>query len=500
MRHVVESRRAQIHDEHAGGRMNSETLPPPYPFGAFYLLIKDAAEEVWRNTQAPDAMIAMEFLADMAVATQSLYDVRLPTGQIRPLSSNFVVIAESGERKSGVHSRVAKPLYDFDVRMMRKYEFDLAEYELENRIWKSVEAGLQKQITKLTQDGEEIDELREKLSAHAANKPLKPRARRIMRQNVTERALMDALEGDGESVAFISDEGEVIIKGGALNQMGVLNKAWDGAPMLTMDRSDGVSVIACNVRVTLSYMVQRQVFKELLDRRGVVMRGSGHWARYLIGCPTSTQGTRFTYRLDKEWVHLPKFHERMRELLDEFERRLDAGITERTVLEFADDAIPRWIEMTNQTETMLQPCGYMHDIKDFASKALEIAARIAAILHVFSRQEGTITVDTLNRAIAIVEWHLHEFKRIFSPAAIPQEQRDAQVLEHYLFVNYWRRGFTFAQKNLVLRNGPVRPASRLDAALACLITQQRVRIGVGQKRERYINLNPQYFSAIPPGI
>lgn len=88
----------------------------------------------------------------------------------------------------------------------------------------------------------------------------------------------------------------------------------------------------------------------------------------------------------------------------------------------------------------------------------------------------------------------------FSPAVIPQEQRDAQVLEHYLFVNYWCRGFTFAQKNLVLRNGPIRPASRLDAALAYLFAQQRTWISTGPKRERYINLNAQYFSAIPSGI
>lgn len=476
--------------------MNFEATPPPYPFGAFYLIVKDAAEEVWKNTQAPDALIGMEFLTDMAVPVQGLYDVRLPTGQVRPLSLNSLVVAESGERKTGVHNLVAEPLYAFDAGRIKKYETDVHQYELENRIWKSVDAGLRRQITKLTQEGQPIDDLCRQLSELAVNKPVKPRARRIMRQNATERAIMDALEGDGESIAFISDEGEIIIKGGALNQTGTLNKAWDGAAMLTLDRSDGVSVVVCNPRVTVSYMVQRQVLKELLDRRGDVMRGSGHWARYLIGCPASTQGTRYTYHLDKEWRHLPKFHERMRELLDEFGRRVDAGVIERTTLEFCDDAIPRWIEMTNYTESMLQPWGYLHDIKDFASKALEIAARVAALLHVFSKQEGKISVDTLNRAIKIVEWHLHEFKRIFSPATVPQEHRDAQVIEHYLFVNYWCRKFNFAQKNLVLRNGPVRPASRLDAALECLIAMGRVWIGVGPKRERYINLNAAYFGSL----
>ena len=466
------------------------TSPRRYPIDAFYLIIRDAINEVWTNTQAPDALIAMEFLTDMAVSAQGIYEVRLPTGQVRPLSLNLLVVAESGERKTRVHNLVAKPLYEFDTSRMKKYKDDLAKYEQEHRIWKSEGAGLHRRITKLTQEGESIEEPRIQLSAHNARKPIKPRARRIMRQNVTERALMDALEGDGESIAFVSDEGEVIIKGGALNQTGVLNKAWDGAPMLTLDRRDGVSVVVRNPRVSVSYMVQPKVFKEMVDRRGDVMRGSGHLARYLIGCPVSTQGVRFTYSLNDEWIHLPKFHERMHELLDEFGRRVDAGEVARTTLEFSDDAVARWIVIANHIEQMLQPNAYMHDIKDFGSKALEITGRIAALLHVFSRQEGKISVDSLNRANAIVEWHLHEFKRIFSPqSVVSQIQTDAQTLENYLHSQYRCRGFTAAPKNAVLRNGPLRPRQRLDAALDYLCAMNRVWIVVDAKRKRYIQFN-----------
>lgn len=476
--------------------MSFEIVPPPYPLGAFHLIIKNAADELWRNTQAPDALIAMELLMTMSASAQGLYDVRLPTGQIRPVALFVVCVADSGERKSGVRDALAAPIYEFDAHRMAKYESDLKEYELQHGIWKSIDAGLRRQLIKATQNSEPIEDLCQRLSEHAATKPIKPRARRIMRQNATDRAIMDALDGDGESIAFTSDEGEIIIKGGALNRTGTLNKAWDGASMLTLDRSEGTSVVACNPRVTMSYTVQPAVIKELFDRRGDAMRGSGHWARYLIGCPASTQGTRYTLQLEKHWHHLPKFHERVRELLDEFGRRIDACAVERTTLEFADDANPRWIEVANRIEAMLVPSGPMHDIKDFASKALEITARVAALLHVFSKQEGKISIDTLNRAITIVDWHLLEFKRIFSPPVIPQEHADAQKIEHYLFTNYWCRGFMIAQKNLVLKNGPVRPTSRLDAALNCLIAMQRVWITHGPKRERYINLNPTYFGSM----
>ncbi|HEF5183915.1 TPA: DUF3987 domain-containing protein, partial [Burkholderia cenocepacia] len=113
------------------------TSPRRYPIDAFYLIIRDAINEVWTNTQAPDALIAMEFLTDMAVSAQGIYEVRLPTGQVRPLSLNLLVVAESGERKTRVHNLVAKPLYEFDTSRMKKYKDDLAKYEQEHRIWKS---------------------------------------------------------------------------------------------------------------------------------------------------------------------------------------------------------------------------------------------------------------------------------------------------------------------------------------------------------------------------
>ncbi|MFM0488284.1 YfjI family protein [Paraburkholderia graminis] len=477
--------------------MSTLIAPSPYPLSKFHLVIKDAAEEVVRHVQAPDALVGMEFLTNMSASAQGLYDVRLPTGQKRPLSLNLLVIAESGERKTAVHNLVAKPLYVFDESRMVRYTAEADEHEIQMGIWKAVDTGLRHQITRLTRDGKPIDEVRQELTGHAAVMPVKPRSRRIMRQNVTDRSTMDALEGDGESVAFMSDEGEVIIKGGALKQTGVLNKAWDGAQMLTLDRSNGVSVVVRNPRVTVSYMVQPKVFDALLARRGDIMRGSGHWARYLIGYPPSTQGTRFAYQLDIEWCHLPKFHARMAELLDEFGRRTDAGVTERMTLEFSVDAIARWIDLANQAESMLSPWGYLHDIKDFASKLLEIASRVAALLHVFSEQEGKISVDTLNRAIDIVEWHMHEFKRIFSPElSLPQELADAKKLENYLHLQFWSQGLNYAQKNLVLRNGPVRPASRLNAALTYMEEMNQVCFAEGRKGERYIQLNPNHFMMV----
>lgn len=472
--------------------MNASNVPP-YPLKHFHLIIHDAALEMHQNVKAPDALVGMAFLTAIAVACQGLIDVRLPTGQIRPVSLNLVTIAESGERKSVVEGLTSAPIYEHDELCAKKYIDDIAEYQIEFRFWKSVNSGINREIIKLTQKGESVDAQYQKLKEHAAKTPIKPRLRRTIRQNTTEKAIMEALQGNGESIALISDEGEIILKSGAMNQTGTLNKGWDGGP-LTFDRGDAESLIASNPRLTVSFMVQPVVFQDFHERHGNVTRGSGHWARYLVGWPDSTQGVRFMSYEDAKWIHLPKFHARVTELIEEYGRLVEAGEVERKVVEFSEEAKMRWIDLVNVTESWLQPWGYLKDMKDFASKAMEIVGRVAALLHWFSKQEGKISVDTFERAHAIVEWHLHEFKRIFPPqSAMPTVQVDAQKLGRYLQSHYAQNGFTTAPKNDVLNKGPIRPRNALEAALDYLAAQGHIYIWVDIKRKRFINLHSPYF-------
>lgn len=474
--------------------MNNIIPAQPYPIDAFHLLVRDAAFEIANNTQAPMALIGMELLSNMSASAQGLYDVKLPTGKVSPVSLNCMIVAESGERMSGVHSVVAKPLYEFDQERTTKYQHDAQEYEHQIRAWNVVNQGLSRKLSKAAELGEGLDEAQTELLAWAKQMPVKPRARRIMRQNITERAIMDALEGDGEVVSFISDEGELIIKGGALNNMGTMNKAWDGADMLTLDRSNGVSVVARQPRVSLSFKAQPKVLNDLMNRRGDLMRGSGHWARYLVGSPPSTQGMRISFQLDRTWTKVAAFHERMRELLSEFGVRVDEGVVDRTVLEFSPEAKEEWLHMANFIEQQLGPMGYLHDIKDFASKTMEIMGRVAALLHIYSKQEGLISVDTVQRAFKIVEWHLHEFKRLFSPEVpVVQAQIDVQKLSDYLFRLRTQTNSTIIAKNFVLQNGPLRPSKRFEDALGILQMSDHVRVVPGHRKQRFIHLNAQIF-------
>lgn len=479
--------------------MNNLITPPPYPLGAFHLVVRDAALEIASNIQAPDALIAMELLSNMSATAQGLYDVKLPSGKISPVSLYCMIVAESGERMSGVHSIVAKQLYEFDKERMKKYQNDIQQYEQQFRAWNVVYQGLSRKLGKAAEAGESLEDAQAALIAWDKQKPVKPRARRIMRQNISERAIMDALEGDGESVSFSSDEGEIIINSGAFNNVGMMNKVWDGAEMLALDRGNGVSVVASQPRMTVSFKAQPQVLNAMMDRRGEVIRGSGLLARFLIANPASTQGMRYSYQLDKSWSKLHAFQDCTDELLNQIGQQVDAGAIDHSVLEFSPEAKEAWICSANHIEQQLGPMGGLHNIKDCASKSMEIMGRVAALLHIYSKQEGQISLDTVQRAITIVQWHLCEFKRLFSPeVVVEQKQVDAQSLGNYLGRLKVQTNATIIPKNFVLRNGPVRPSKRFEEALGILITSDHVQVAPGPKKQSFIHLNPQIFGFAVP--
>lgn len=205
--------------------MNTPYLPRAYPIHAMYSVIRDAILEVQHNLKAPDALIAGSFLTTMSIASQGDVDVELPTGQIRPVSLDVLIIADSGERKSATDSIVGAPIYEHDEKVARDHVQAVLAHKADRRLWDAKEASLQRKVAKALDNGtdDDIEQLREELIRHGAREPARPVLSRIVHQNITERPLMESMQGDGKSIAILSDEGEIVLKGGAMNKLGTLN-------------------------------------------------------------------------------------------------------------------------------------------------------------------------------------------------------------------------------------------------------------------------------------
>lgn len=475
-------------------------LPPHYPVDAMYALVRDTIREVRDQVQAPDALIAGSVLTAMSVACQSNMDVLLPTDVIRPPSLFLAMFGQSGERKTTVDSLICTPIYEHDKAYASANADASAHYEATLRMWQAEDAALQRKLGKAVQEGEDLEHYRDDLVAHAHLEPRKPAPMHIVHQNITERPLMEALQGDGKSIAILCDEGEIVLRGGAMSKMGLLNKVWDGASSLSLERTDA-NLQVTNPRMTVSFMIQEEVFQEFWNKRGNTARGSGHMARYLVAFPTSTVGFRRMTLQDHTWIHLPAFHERLTELLVMADQRRAQGDS-RTLLEFSFEARELWVQSQNQVEYFMRPGECYYGIKDFASKFMEIAGRVAAVFHYFNGLQGQISRETLQRALEVVGWHLDEFNRLFGEAnCMPQLHRDVQYLGYYLLNQYWRQGQDKASWNMVrTRNGSVRDQQRFEAAMHELRLHNSVFIGYESsgrgKGKRYIYLNPQQFQAI----
>lgn len=424
----------------------------------------------------------------MSIACQGDIDVELPSGQLRPCMLYLATIAESGERKTTTDNLVCAPIYEHDAKRKAAHTEAVIAYEADLYAWDAVNAAIQRKISKSVVAGDDATRFRSELIAHARIKPSKPVRDRIIFESVTQRPFMEALRGDGVSLAILSDEGEIVFKGGAMNNLGILNRAWDGAKSLTLDRADD-SIEVTNPRVTVSFMVQAGVFQEFMEKRGGVARASGHLARYLVAQPVSTQGFRYMALEEASWEHLPAFHSRVRELLESASSRRASSDRSRKVLSFAPEAKETWAQKYNEIEQQLMPNGLLVGVRDFASKSMELVSRVAAIFHHFSGQAGSvISLDTLKRAIEVVWWYFEEFSRLLGdPAFIPEYQKDAASLWRYLCEICARAACVVVARNDVRKCGPIRHQGRFEAALAELLRCGLISASV-QGRKHYITV------------
>lgn len=472
-----------------------------YPTHALYSAVANALIEMRTNVKAPDALIAGALLTGMSICAQEDINILLPTGQSSPGMLFFATMADSGERKTATDKLVLAPIYMRDGEDANEYQKALTAYQAELRYWQIVDKSLQSKITKALDKGRDTSLLRRELAEHAVAKPRKPVRKRRVYQSVTERPLMEGVEGNGKCVVILSDEGSIVLNGGATTKLGTLNKIWDGPELLTFDRADG-SIEARDPRVTVSFMIQEKLFKDFLDKRGEIVRQSGFLARFLVSWPASTQGYRFMSLWDPVWDHLPKFHHRMNELLDATAARRSAGETERRLLSFSLDAKNLWVTMQNTVESKLHDGGELASVRDFASKSMELVGRLAGIMHHFEGIAGdVISIETLQRALDVINYYFDEYIDMFGKRNEPSsDQKDMDALGAYLHSRYWLNGFATAPRNDVRKNGPIRHQGRFEITLQRLITAGTIAIRHEQPLRRkgrlWIDLNPNVFNNV----
>lgn len=245
-------------------------LPSLFPIWALPPKMKASVEEVINITQAPPALVASSALAAASLATQAGYNVRRMNHLVNPCSLIVISIAESGERKSTVDHLFGSIFSEFESEQNAKLQLTLRKKRPTQRI-------------------------------------------QVIYNDATPAAFLRGLHQNSCCAGLWEDEAGRIFTSPLADDLGLLNKGWDGRN-ISINRRSG-SFLVENPRVTISWMVQPSVFERYMARKGDNARGIGFLARGLVSYPQSTQGSRFIRSIPEKLPGIQAFRERTKQLL-----------------------------------------------------------------------------------------------------------------------------------------------------------------------------------------
>jgi putative DNA primase/helicase len=459
--------------------------PEPYPLDALPGAVGAAVREYQAYGQQPVALVASSALAVVSLATQGLTDVARDGRLCGPISLNFLVIAQSGERKTAADKALGTALREWERERADTLREEIKCNRTALDAWGAEQEGLKTAIRAAARnkpaDGAR---LRQQLMEHALAKPTEMIAPRLRYEDVNPQSLAFMLATGYPSAALWSDEGGIVTgslgmgKDSLLGFMASLNRLWDGGA-IHHDRKQAQSVHMEGRRLTVSLMVQPLVLRDLAQRGGGLTRGSGFLARYLVAAPPSTMGGRLYQEAPQGMPKLAAFHRRIRDLLDSPLPVDDQGRLTPPLLQLSAGAFAVWREYHDAIERELKPLGEYATVCDFAAKSAENAARIAGCLHVFEGAQGAIPHETMRRAAALARWYLREALRVLDVLDEPQAWADARLLDAWLA----EAGDSPTRDVLRLGPSPLRDKARRNAAIEVLTELGRARIERDGRRE-----------------
>lgn len=412
----------------------------------------------------------------------------------------ITILNPSGSGKTTVRRFIDKPFVEWEKKHRERYCAALQRYFSEHRIWEIKQKALARKFEHAVKADEDDEELSAALQAHISKKPSKPMQRRMYYSDITPRKLIQNLHDHGSEACIFEDEAARTLFGPAMADLGLVTKGWDGGDIV-LDRQDADALHVHKPQVTMLLMIQNNIFDRFMEKRGQDASDIGLFARMLFTSPESTMGTRFIepWMLTMKQEHVPQLHARLSELLEQADKLGDA---EKPVLSFAPDAQDLWTKIYNAIESRICPGGTFEGHGAYASKIADNMARVAAILHVMNGEKNNIiSLDTLDRADALMRWYADEYLRLFPVQnEVAIILKDAHQLETWFKNKFLHEPFQTITKRFVRQScpNPIRDQERLRAALALLVRAERLYFRM-EGRKQCIDLNVNYFNTVASG-
>ena len=456
--------------------------PPPYPIEALPDLMRHAVEEVQRFAQTPVEMVASSAMSAVSISAQHLVDVRRTTALQGPNGLYYLIIADSGDRKTTLDRFFMAPIIEYERQEREKGKATEADHAAEMAVWEAKKQAATAKLESAAKGDKALEGHQADLAQIEKDKPAPPRIPRIIYADATQEKLLRNLATGWPSAGIVSSEGGAVFGAHAMGRnfvmrtFGALNVLWDGGT-LQVDRVSGGSFVVRGARLSINLQVQPAVLRDFMEGTRGLARGSGFLARFLLVAPETRQGTRMFREAPASWPALTKFNTRIGALLAAKATTNDDGTLSPTVLDFSNEAKAAWIESHDEIEKAIGPTGEFVDVRDVAAKAADNIARMAALFHCLDARNGygNIGPEAVRSAAAVVIWHLYAAKHFLGPLSSSPEESRAAALDGWLRAHCRREGGTSVPTRTVQRYGPIRDRKPLDEALEALAEASRAK-------------------------
>jgi hypothetical protein len=265
--------------------------PPaePYPVDALGVILARAAYAVSRKIQVPEAIAAQSVLSAACLAAQAVADVRLPFGQVRPLSCYFVTVAQTGDRKTSADSEASSAIRKRETDLRETFKKDIVEHKARLAAYLAVKKGIE------NAKGQTVEQKMRDIVA-LGPEPQPPLSPFLTAPDPTIEGLLKAWKNAPASLGLFSAEGGQFVGGhgmtdeAKLRTAAALSELWDGVPPKRIRAGDGVSILPGR-RLALHMLVQPEASAVFLSDRA--LKDQGLLSRVLSAAPESIAGTRF---------------------------------------------------------------------------------------------------------------------------------------------------------------------------------------------------------------
>jgi hypothetical protein len=411
-------------------------LPPadPYPVEALGDMLAPAAQAIHSKVRAPLAVSAQSVLAAANLAVQGHADVELPIGQTRPISSYFITIAATGERKTSTDAEALWPIRKHEQNLRSRYEAELPGYLNARDAWA-------KQRDQILANRKEYPnpEAKRRALDELGTAPVPPLNAMVVCPEPTFEGLERLFPTGQPSMGVFSGEGGQFIGGYGMRDDSKLRTAaaisgmWDGEPIRRVRAGDGVVVLPGR-RLSLHLMVQPEVANLLLSDR--LLAEQGLLSRLLVTAPETAAGTRFWRDVPAEAdAAIGRYGARLLSILEAPLPLSPGKVNELDPprLTLTPAARRTWIGFCDYVEENIAPGGSLEPIRGFANKLPEHAARIAAALRLVADISASeLPPDCMDAGIYLAQHYGAEALRLFEGAVVRPEIVRAERLLAWL--------------------------------------------------------------------